>query len=154
MNYKQIYAIKKVNQNRILAVNSKVPERSGIYILTRYDNGLDYAYVGLSVNLLERLASHLVGYKTKNPTHIDKSLKKHGLFSNVLTGWDINFIECPANELNEKEQEYILKYGKTHQLRNKTTGSQGVGKKSIETTERKGYKTRAFKRQKQGYKRN
>ena len=42
MNYKQIYAIKKVNQNRILAVNSKVPERSGIYILTRYDNGLDY----------------------------------------------------------------------------------------------------------------
>ena len=62
------------------------------------------------------------------------------MFSNEnLTGWDINFIECPANELNEKEQEYILKYGKTHQLRNKTTGSQGVGKKSIETTERKGY---------------
>lgn len=135
MNYKQIYAIKKTNENRILAVNSNVPERSGIYILTRYENGFYYAYIGQAVNLLERLASHLMGYQ-----HIDLSIKKHGLFSNENpTGWDINFIECPANELNEKEQEYILKYGKTHQLRNKTTGSQGVGKKSIETTERKGY---------------
>ena len=136
MNYKQIYAIKKANQNRILAVNSKVPERSGIYILTRFDENFKYAYIGQAKSLLERLAGHLTGFKQ----HIDLSIKKHGLFSNEnLTGWDINFIECPANELNEKEQEYILKYGKTHQLRNKTTGSQGVGKKSIETTERKGY---------------
>lgn len=137
MNYKQIYAIKKANQNRILAVNSNVPERSGIYILTRYENGFSFAYIGQAVNLLERLASHLMGYQ-----HIDLSIKKHGLFSNENpTGWDINFIECPANELNEKEQEYILKYGKTHQLRNKTTGSQGVGKEKIaEFKEPKGYR--------------
>lgn len=135
MNYKQFYAIEAVNKKRILAVNPKVPERSGIYILTRYENGLDFAYIGQATNLLQRLAGHLKGYQ-----HIDLSLKKHGLFSQENpTGWDINFIECDASELNEKEQEYILKYGKTHQLRNKTSGSQGKGKKSIAETERKGY---------------
>lgn len=134
-NWKQFYAIEAQNKKRILAVNPKVPERSGIYILTRYDNGLDYCYIGQSVNLLQRLAGHLKGYQ-----HIDLSLKKHGLFSQENpTGWDINFVECAESELNEKEQEYILKYGKAHQLRNKTSGSQGKGKKSIAETERKGY---------------
>lgn len=137
MNYKQFYAIEAQNKKRILAVNSNVPERSGIYILTRYEHGLKFAYIGQAKNLIQRLAGHLNGYQ-----HIDLSIKKHGLFSNEnLTGWDINFIECAESELNTKEQEYILKYGKTHQLRNKTTGSQGVGKKDIAETERKGYNT-------------
>lgn len=42
MNYKQIYAVKKSNEQRVLKVNPRIPRTSGIYILTRFDNGLDY----------------------------------------------------------------------------------------------------------------
>ncbi len=138
MNYKQIYAIKKANQNRILAVNSKVPERSGIYILTRFDENFKYAYIGQAKSLLERLAGHLTGFKQ----HIDLSIKKHGLFGNENPmGWDINFIECGLEELDTKEQEYIKKCADLgYQLRNRTSGSQGKGKRVIVETDRKGYR--------------
>ena len=135
MNWKQIYARKKHNEERILKTNSKVPDTSGIYILTRYEQDFQYAYIGQAKNLLSRLADHLSGYQ-----HIDLSLKKHGLYNeNNTTGWEIDFIEC--NNLDEMEQNYIKKYAKLgYQLYNHTSGSQSKGKKQLgHEKERKGY---------------
>lgn len=39
MNYKQIYAIKAVNEKRIKEACPGVPEKAGIYILSRIENG-------------------------------------------------------------------------------------------------------------------
>lgn len=128
MNYKQIYAIKKANEQRILKVCPKCPNRSGIYFLLREENGFKFAYIGKASNLIERLGSHLAGYTQ----HIDRSLKKHGLWSEENpTGWTVNFLEFPENQLNEKEQYYIQKYANAgYQLRNVESGGQ-LGKTDI-----------------------
>ena len=100
MNFKQIKAIEQANKRRILAVNPEVPERSGIYFLLREEDGFKYAYIGQSVNILQRLADHLQGYK-----YIDLSIKKHGLWSEKnQTGWVIHFLVFPKDQLDEKEQ--------------------------------------------------
>lgn len=137
MNYKQIYQIEKENKNRILKTNPNVPERSGIYFLLREDDGIKHAYIGQSVNILKRLAEHLRGYQ-----YIDLSLKKYGLYSESNpSGYKVNFLEFPREELDEMEQKYIKLYANAgYQLKNKTSGSQGEGKKSLDNgTERKGY---------------
>lgn len=138
-NYAQIKAIEKKNKQRFLEVNSDLNEQSGIYFLTREDeNGFKFAYIGQARHILTRLAQHLVGYQ-----HIDLSLKKHGLYSEENpTGWRVNFQNYPVDELDEKEQFYILKYAQYgYQLRNKTSGSQGVGKAQIdEYRPQKGYR--------------
>lgn len=78
---------------------------------------------------MSRLANHLSNYQ-----HIDLSLKKHGLYSaDNPYGWNVNFLNFPEEELDSKEQYYIKLYAtKGYQLRNKTSGSQGVGKKQID----------------------
>jgi hypothetical protein len=137
MNYRQIKAIEQKNKQRILAVNPKVPEASGIYIFNREEDGFKFCYVGQAKNLLQRLAQHLSGYQ-----HIDLSLKKHGLYSaDNPCGWRIWFEECPIGELNDREQDWIRKCAfKGYQLRNKTTGSQGVGKRGLDDAKSpKGY---------------
>lgn len=141
VNWRQIYAIKKQRERELLKVNADLPRRSGIYILRRYEHGLKFGYVGQSVNMLERMITHLNGYKAKDPTHIDKSLKAHGLYSSDNeTGYKIDFVEYPKELLDEKETEYVLKYGNMgYQLRNGTTGSQGEGKKILYHKDRKGY---------------
>ena len=128
MNYRQLYAIKKKNKESILKVCPNCPETSGIYFLLREEDGFKYAYIGQSVNILQRLADHLQGYQ-----HIDLSIKKHGLWSEEnQTGWVIHFLEFPKEQLDEKEQYYIKKYANAgYQLRNVTGGSQGKGKKSL-----------------------
>lgn len=146
MNYRQIYAIEQKNKQRILVVNPRVPGASGIYILTREEDGFKFAYVGQAKNLLQRLAQHLSGYQ-----HIDHSIKKHGLYSrDNPCGWRIWFEECRLEELDSREQEWIRKCAfKGYQLRNKTTGSQGVGKKGLDDQKApKGY----YDGLKQGYK--
>ena len=137
MNLRQIKAIEAVNKKRILAVNPNVPEESGIYILTREENGFKYAYVGQAKNLLSRLAQHLSGYQ-----HIDLSIKKHGLYSEKnTTGYKIDYQRAIEWRLDEWEQYYIKEYATNgFQLRNKTSGSQGKGKHAIADTERKGYR--------------
>lgn len=138
VNYKQIFAIKKKNETIIKNACPKINEQSGIYFLTREENGFKFAYIGQAVNLLERLASHLNGYQ-----HIDLSLKKHKLWSSEnTTGWKINFINCPKTKLDELEQYYIKEFAnKGYQLRNKTSGSQGVGKQGIDDNRpTKGYR--------------
>ena len=138
VNYRQIKAIEQNNKQRILGVNPDVPNTSGIYILYREENGFKFAYVGQAKHLLSRLAQHLTGYQ-----HIDLSLKKHGLFSKQNPcGWQIHFFEYHESELDVKEQIWI-KYcaDKGYQLRNKTTGSQGVGKRGLDNQKApKGYR--------------
>ena len=128
MNYRQLYAIKKANKERILKVCPNCPETSGIYFLLREEGGFKYAYIGKAKSLLSRLADHLQGYTQ----HIDRSLKKHGLWSEENpTGWTVNFLEFPESELNEKEQYYIQKYANTgYQLRNVESGG-NLGKTDI-----------------------
>ena len=128
MDYRQIYAIKKSNEGRILKVCPHCPNTSGIYFLLREEDGFKYAYIGKAKHLLERLASHLQG----NKQHIDRSLKKHGLWSEEnQTGWKIHFLEFPVDVLDEKEQYYIKKYANAgYQLRNVESGG-NFGKTDI-----------------------
>lgn len=133
MNYQSISQAKAIEQNnkkRLLEVNPKLDEESGIYFLTRIDeNGFKYAYIGQAVHILTRLAQHLVGYQ-----HIDLSLKKHKLYSKSNPcGWKIGFLHFPKSELDKQEQHYIKAYADYgYQLRNKTSGSQGEGKAQID----------------------
>ncbi len=129
-NFQKVKAIEAKNKKRLLAINSELTEESGIYFLTRTDeNNIKYAYIGQAKHLLTRLAQHLVGYQ-----HIDLSLKKHGLFSeDNAHGWNVNFMEYPLDKLDEMEQLYIALYAQRgYQLRNKTAGGQGEGKKQID----------------------
>lgn len=124
-NIKQVKAIEKKNKERLLAVNPKLDDESGIYILWRTEI---HGYVGQSVGILTRLAQHLVGFQ-----HIDLSMKKHGLFSESNKGgYKIEFIHCPKSELDEKEREYIQKaIDSGWVLKNKTSGGQDSGKEKI-----------------------
>ena len=133
MDYKKIYAIKMQNEKRIKSICPKAEHQSGIYCFHREDeNGFKYAYVGLATkSILSRCAEHLSGFKT----HIDRSLKSHKLYSEQNPfGWKVDVLcFCPAEECNEKEQYYIKKAHEAgRQLLNATTGSQGVGKKSLD----------------------
>ena len=133
---RRIKAIEKQNKERILKACPDVPDVSGIYILTRVEDGFKYAYVGQAKKILTRLAGHLKGYQ-----HIDLSLKKHGLWSkDNPTGWSIGWFMCSEVSLDGMEQEFIRKYAKMgYQLRNRTSGGQGEGKKDIADAPTKGY---------------
>ena len=135
MNYQNIArakALEQENKKRLLKLNPKLNDRSGIYFLLREDeNGFKYAYVGQAVHTLSRLASHLVGYEQ----HIDLSLRKHKLYDKEKNpyGWRVEFLNFSESQLDEKEQYYIKLYAnKGYQLRNKTSGSQGEGKAQID----------------------
>ena len=135
---KQAKAIESKNKRKLLEINPELDELSGIYFLTRTDEeNIRYAYIGQAKHILTRLAQHLVGYQ-----HIDLSIKKHGLYSaDNHHGWKIGFLHFPESKLDEMEQHYIKQYAiYGYQLRNKTSGSQGAGKKQIdEYRPQKGY---------------
>lgn len=139
-NYKNIAkvkAIEKQNKERLLKVNPKLNERSGIYFLLRTDeNGFRFAYIGQAVKILTRLASHMTGYEQ----HIDLSLRKHKLYDekNNPHGWRVEFLNFPESELDEKEKYYIKLYAnKGYQLRNVSLGGQGENRASGSIGERK-----------------
>ena len=138
-NIRQAKAIENQNKKKLLEVNPKLDEKSGIYFLTRTDeDGFKYAYIGQAKHILTRLAQHLVGFQ-----HIDLSLKKHKLYTEDNPfGWKVNFLHFSENQLNEKEQHYIKEYALNgYQLRNKTSGSQGAGKSQIDDYRpQKGYR--------------
>ena len=128
--FRQAKAIEAKNKQKWLALNPRLDESSGIYILTRQDeNGFRYAYVGQAKRILTRLSQHLSGYQ-----HIDLSLKSHGLYSEDNPyGWGVCVQHCPVDRLNEEEQRWIMYCAdKGYQLRNKTSGSQGEGKAKID----------------------
>lgn len=137
-NFRKAKAIEAKNKERLLSINPCLDERSGIYFLTRTDeDGIKYAYIGQAKHILTRLAQHLVGYQ-----HIDLSLKKHGLLSaDNPYGWKVGYLYFSEDLLDEKEQHYIKMYASEgYQLRNKTSGSQGEGKRQIdEYRPQKGY---------------
>lgn len=133
MDYKklrQAKAIESENRKRLLKINPKLNDKSGIYFLTRTDeNNISYFYIGQAVRITQRMCGHLVGYQ-----HIDLSLKKRGFYSDDNPyGWKLNFINYPKSELDKMEQYWILEYTKKgYQCRyNKTAGGQGEGKEKI-----------------------
>lgn len=136
-NLKRAKAIEQKNKQRLLAVNPKLNERSGIYFLLRTDeNGFRYAYIGQArKSVLQRLASHMSGYSQ----HIDLSLRKHKLYSEDNPyGWRVEFLNFPENELDEKEKFYIKQYADAgYQLRNVSVGGQGENRDSGQIGERK-----------------
>ena len=139
-NYQNIAkakAIEKQNKDRLLKVNPKLNERSGIYFLLRTDeNGFRFAYIGQAVKILTRLASHMTGYEQ----HIDLSLRKHKLYDEQKNpnGWRVEFLNFPESELDEKEKYYIKLYAdKGYQLRNVSLGGQGENRASGSIGERK-----------------
>ena len=147
MNYAQIKAIEQKNKRKLLNAFPKLTDNSGIYVLTRTENGFKYAYVGQAKHILTRLAQHLRGYQ-----HIDLSLKKHGLYSEENpTGWYVEFHEYDEEQLDEREKLFIRTYANAgFQLRNKTAGGQNEGKDGLDVDKRepRGYRDGI----KQGYK--
>jgi len=148
-NYFRAKLILESNKQRWLKVNPNLPDTCGIYILTRVDeNGIKYAYIGQARHILTRLAQHLREYP---PQHIDLSLKKHKLYSEVRPhGWKVEFRVCDETELDNEEKYYIHLYASSgYQLRNKTSGGQDAGKSGIDANRpSKGYHDGL----KQGYK--
>ena len=139
-NYQNIAkakAIENQNKKRLLKVNPKLNERSGIYFLLREDeNNFKYAYIGQARSVLQRLCSHMSGYKQ----HIDLSLRKHKLYDkdNNPYGWRVEFLNFPESQLDEKEKYYIKLYAdKGYQLRNVSVGGQGSERDSGQIGERK-----------------
>ena len=136
-NMRKIKAIDKQNKERLLKVNPKLNERSGIYFLLRTDeNGCRFAYIGQAVKILTRLASHMTGYEQ----HIDLSLRKHKLYDEQKNphGWRVEFLNFPESELDEKEKYYIKLYAdKGYQLRNVSVGGQGSERDAGQIGERK-----------------
>lgn len=129
MNYKQIYAIKRNNENKIKQVCGYIADKPGIYIFHRTDeNGIRHAYCGQAVNMLERCASHLSEYD-----HIALSLKKRGFYGDDNPyGWKLDCKPCQKSELDEKEVSTIkLLADQGYQLLNHTGGSQGKGKTQL-----------------------
>ena len=137
VNYNQLFAIKAKNKRKILEICPTAKDMSGIYIMTREENGFKYCYVGQAKNVLSRLADHLTGYQ-----HIDLSIKNHKFYStDNPTGWKIGCLYFPEPLLDEKEQYYTMQYANAgYQMRNKTGGGQGKGKFGIsENKPAKGY---------------
>lgn len=128
-SYEEIKARNEQIRKQWLSVNAILSDASGIYILTREENGFKYAYVGQAKHVLSRLIDHSNGYDM----WIDLSIRKHGLFSKANpTGWMVKSYSCPESTLNHFETLFIREYaGKGYQMRNKTSGGQCAGKIGI-----------------------
>lgn len=138
-DYKKLYAIQKKNEQKLLSLFPDLNQESGIYFLTRTDEcAMRFAYIGQAKHILSRLAQHMSGYQ-----HIDLSIRKHGLYSEENPhGWKVGYLNFPEGDLDKEEMFYIQMYAKSgYQLRNKTGGSQGEGKRQIdEYRPTKGYR--------------
>lgn len=128
-DYQQVFKEDYKRKKRILEICPDCKDKSGIYFFLREENGFKYGYIGQAVKVLSRLANHLAGYDQ----HIDLSIKKHGLWSKSNpTGWKVNWLPFPEEQLNAKEQHYIKLYANAgYQMRNKTSGSQDGEKSGI-----------------------
>ena len=139
MDYKklrQAKAIESENRKRLLKINPKLNDRSGIYFLLREDeNGFKFAYIGQALHIMQRLCSHMTGYSQ----HIDLSIRKHKLYSEDNPyGWRVEFLNFPESQLDEKEKYYIKLYADNgYQLRNVSIGGQGENRDSGSIGERK-----------------
>ena len=107
VNYKQIFSIQKDIERRLKLYCSSIDHKSGIYFLIRQDETGKFAYIGKSIDVLNRMVSHIQG----NQQRIDGSLKKRGFCTadNKL-GWKLGVLYFPEDQLDEKEQYFIEKY--------------------------------------------
>lgn len=122
-NYIRAKAIEQKNKERIIEQAPNIEDRTGIYVLTREEDGIRYGYVGKAQKqgVVSRLAQHLSGYEQ----WIDRSIKKHGLWSeDNPNGWFIQTYKyCDPSECDELEREYIRIYANWgFQLRNVESG--------------------------------
>lgn len=128
-NIAKAKAIEETNKKRLLKLNPKLNDRSGIYFWTRTDElGVKHGYVGQALHVLSRNAQHLSGWQ-----YIDNSIRAHGLYDAEKnpTGWKVNFINFPETQLDEKERYFITKYAKAgYQMKNRDTGG-GSGKQEL-----------------------
>lgn len=130
-NFVKAKAIEAENRKRWLKLNPNLNDNSGVYILRRVDeDGFKFGYAGQAKHILARLCQHSAGHQQ----HIDLSLKKHGLYSeNNPYGWTViceNFSEASLDRAEQFYIKWLADQG--YQLRNKTSGSQGQGKKQID----------------------
>ena len=134
MNYRQIFARKNARKQQIKQLCPEIKDSPGIYMFYRWseEKQKKCVYIGQAQkSCLERCASHLDGYKAKNPSHIDKSLYVHKLFTQKSDGWKLKILTyCTAEQCNYLEQEFIRQYRTLDvvELYNVTIGSQGKGK--------------------------
>lgn len=124
-NYRQIMVLKAEYKKRIEKLCPSVTNNAGIYVYWRIDeNNFKHAYVGQALHLLDRLISHMFGYKM----YIDTSLRAHKLYDEEKNpyGYHIDILEeCSEDELNERERYWIKYYADSgYQLKNKTLGGQ------------------------------
>ena len=127
--YKQVLAKQNNYKKKLRELFGTITEQSGIYILTREEDGFKYAYVGQAKHICTRLAQHCLGYQA-----IDLSIKKHGWYSaDNPTGWKMEYRKYDEVQLNAKEVFWIREMAdQGYQLRNCTSGSQGEGKRSLD----------------------
>jgi hypothetical protein len=142
-NYRQIYAIRRQNEGKILRLCPEAKQASGIYCFYRIDeNNFRFCYVGQASkdNLLSRCASHLEGYKQ----HIDLSIRKYGLYDEEKNPYGYKLMVlcyCPAEECDEKEQLFIRQYADDGwQLKNVEIGGKSGKTDMNERKPSKGYR--------------
>ena len=99
------------NWKKILKERYNLKDEPGIYLFYRTnENNEKCVYVGQAIKILTRCAGHLA--TRKKQSHIDKSLQKHGLWSNDnQNGWFVSCIKnCSINELDYYEKYFISHY--------------------------------------------
>lgn len=106
-DFAELHKKKEQARKSLLKANPYLDNKSGIYFLIRKDIDTKYIYIGKSVTLMDRMISHMIGYSQR----IDLSLKKRGFYSaDNPTGWELNFLHFPKNELDKWERHYIEQY--------------------------------------------
>ena len=142
-NYRQIFAIRKQNEKKILQLCPEAKQASGIYCFYRIDaNNFRFSYIGQASqnNLLSRCSSHLEGYQQ----HIDLSIRKYGLYDEEKNpyGYKLKVLcYCPPEECDEKEQFYIRQYAEDGwQLKNVEIGGKSGKADLNERKVAKGYR--------------
>ena len=82
-------------------------KKSGIYLWERYNEEGKYCwYIGKAKNILRRTAQHIMD----GESHLDKSIKKHGMTNDTVekpNSWSIEIRGCEIADLDEFESFYI-----------------------------------------------
>jgi hypothetical protein len=108
-NYKQLFAKQREIEKILQVACPNIRHESGLYFLTREEEGKRYAYIGKGVDVCRRMVSHVQGYQQR----IDISLRKRGFYSNSnQLGWRLKVLYFPKHLLDEQERYYIEQYRK------------------------------------------
>ena len=133
VNYRKLFTVKKRLGETLKIACPNINDKSGIYFYIRETKDKKYIYLGKATSLLDRNIDHLQGYKQR----IDVSIKKRGFYSkDNPTGWKLNVLNFPKDQLDEKEQYYIELYQKAgYELYNiesgGTTGKTDINQRKI-----------------------